>query len=411
MKLCLIIILISFFVSFSLGQKPSSSSEKTKTFGSSLERYKIKKQKNEKQQDSQQNRKIEEPKDDGIIRVDTDLVVNDVLVTDQNGNVIRGLEKGDFIVMEDGAPQKIEVFSLDENSSVPRSILLITDDYGYQASYLKNSILAAKVLVDKLNPEDKMAIVTVNVKLWMNFTPDKTLLKKALDSLEKEGVKYGSGLEFDTLLAVLNEMFGEENRQQIIIFQGDGSEIIWLKPDKDSPYPVSNSTREMSGMRYIGKKKAMNNFGFSEVKEAIEKSRATIYSVIPGIKFLGFSKKERLARAKTVHLNTFKYWGLDERYLLRTVGRYQGRDAELLTAGQTAMFRVAELSGGSTSFIEKPEDAENVYANIFENIKNRYVIGYYPANQEQDVKLRNVKIEVRGHPEYIVTGRKTYLPR
>ena len=86
-------------------------------------------------------------------------------------------------------------------------------------------------------------------------------------------------------------------------------------------------------------------------------------------------------------------------------------EAEIQFAGQTAMSKIAELSGGYTSFIEKPENAENVYSNIFTTIKNRYVFGYYSTNQEQDRKLRNIKIEVRNHPEYIVTGRKNYLPQ
>jgi hypothetical protein len=73
------------------------------------------------------------------------------------------------------------------------------------------------------------------------------------------------------------------------------------------------------------------------------------------------------------------------------------------------MFRVAELSGGNAGFIEKPEDAESIYADIFTVIKNRYVIGYYPTNQEQDGKRRELKIEVRNHPEYFVTGRKAYI--
>ena len=49
-------------------------------------------------------------------------------------------------------------------------------------------------------------------------------------------------------------------------------------------------------------------------------------------------------------------------------------------------------------------------ANIFTNIKNRYIIGYYPTNQEQNGKPRNVKVEVRDHPEYVITGQKIYLP-
>jgi hypothetical protein len=77
-------------------------------------------------------------------------------------------------------------------------------------------------------------------------------------------------------------------------------------------------------------------------------------------------------------------------------------------SGQTAMFKVTESSGGFADFLEQPEDAENVYANIFTVIKNRYLIGYYPTNRQQDGKRREVRIQVRNHPEYTVTGRKAY---
>jgi hypothetical protein len=42
-------------------------------------------------------------------------------------------------------------------------------------------------------------------------------------------------------------------------------------------------------------------------------------------------------------------------------------------------------------------------------MNQRYLIGYYPTNLEQDGKRRDVKIEVKGHPDYIVVGRKSYF--
>lgn len=410
MKYCLIAILFLAFVSSSFGQKPSAvptpEKNRIKTFGSSLDKYKNKKQKNKKSGESQEKQKSAEPDNDEVIQIETDLVVNDVLVTDQKSNVIVNLKKDDFIVTEDGAPQTIEVFSPGESATIPRSIVLIIDSTMPQAPYVKNSIAAAKILVDKLNPNDKMAIVTNYLKLQLDFTQDKTLLKKTLDSLEKQALDIPGGGDFNTLLAVLNEMFDEENRQRIIIFQSDGSGIIWLKPDKDSPYPVSYSTRYNSGMKYIGEEKAMLKFGFSEVKEAIERSRATIYSVIPGIRFLGLPEKEQLARARMTlaEISKFFKWNISS----AVIRKDQYVEAETKTAGQTAMFKVAELSGGNAGFIEKPEDAENIYSDIFTVIKNRYVIGYYPTNQKRDGKRREVKIQVKNHPEYIVTGRKAY---
>ena len=127
-------LLFTFIISFTLsisviGQ--TSSPENTKPFGSSLENYKTKKQ---KLADKQKN---EEP--DDVIQVKTNLVVNNVLVTDQSGIIVKGLTKDDFLVTEDGAPQIIEMFSFGETTSAPRSIVLIIDTGIAQLPYLKNS--------------------------------------------------------------------------------------------------------------------------------------------------------------------------------------------------------------------------------------------------------------------------------
>jgi VWFA-related protein len=412
MKTSLIIVCLAF-VPYSFGQRPaasptpgqSASPEKARTrdFGSSLKKYEKK-----KRQNSQDKQKSNDPNDEEIVRVETDLIINDVLVTNQKGNLIIGLQKDDFIVTEDGVPQRIEMFSPRETANVPRSMVLIIDCLAPQAPYLKNSIAAGKILVDKLAPSDKMALVTVDLKLRLDFTNDKALLKRTLDSLEKEDVGIWGGWQFSSLLAVLNEMFSDQNRQRIVIFQGGGNEIIWLKPDKDAPYPVSYSTLERSGLRYA-RQSYLPKFGFSEVKEAIERSRATIYSIIPGIRFLGLSKDEQIARAKITLAESNRFFGGKESGLPTIIREYQWAEAERKTAGQTAMFKVAQLSGGFADFLENPDDAENVYLNIFTVIKNRYVIGYYPTNRNRDGKRREVKIEVRNHPEFIVTGRKAYF--
>src|SRR5437868_9134106 len=121
-------------------------------------------------------------------------------------------------------------------------------------------------------------------------------------------------------------MFDRSERQPIIIFQSRGNQVIALKPDKDSPYPVSDSTLERSGLRWSGHI-PQPTFGFTEVKEAIEQSRATIYSIIPGIRFLGLSKEEQLARAKLgiVETNKFYQWH-KERDMPDIVRYFQYRD-------------------------------------------------------------------------------------
>ena len=397
---------------------PLPKDTRIKTFGSSLEKFEKK-----KKQNAPSIRNSDNPVDDEIIRVDTDLVVTDVLVTDQKGNVITGLKKDDFIVIENGTSQGIEVFSSAERSTVPRSIILVIDCGLLQAPYLQMSIEAAKNMVDKLDPQDKMAIATVDVKLHLDFSADKILLKSTLDYLGKKGLddvlKYNRGQfdeperargwQFDTLMAVLNELYDEPGRQRIVLFQTDGAAVIWLKPDKDLPYPVSDTTRLNSGMKYTGRDKAMSKFGFSEVKEAIEVSRTSIYSIITGIRFFGLPEKERKESARISWENMGKAHGWKDDYPSDVKRMFEEREERVRTSGQAAMYRVSELSGGNTAVMEKPEDAERIYSDIFAVIQNRYVIGYYPVDVKPGEKLRNVKFEVRDHPEYMITGRKTYI--
>ena len=121
MKLHLIIVVLLGLASQSFGQTPSASpttpesaspeSTRVKPFGSSLEKYE------DKQRRSLQSKQGDELADGETIRVTTNLVINDVLVTTQNGKIINELNKGDFNLTEDGTPQTIEVFSGGENAN------------------------------------------------------------------------------------------------------------------------------------------------------------------------------------------------------------------------------------------------------------------------------------------------------
>ena len=68
----------------------------------------------------------------------------------------------------------------------------------------------------------------------------------------------------------------------------------------------------------------------------------------------------------------------------------------------------AIVSGGWAAFLNKPEQAADIYSTILSDINSRYVIGYYPSSKVHDGKRHDVLIEVRGHPEYVVSGRKSY---
>jgi hypothetical protein len=52
-----------------------------------------------------------------------------------------------------------------------------------------------------------------------------------------------------------------------------------------------------------------------------------------------------------------------------------------------------------------------IYSRIFADINDRYIVGYYPSNKTRDGRRRKISIEVKGHPEYTIIGRRSYYAR
>src|SRR5262245_22987925 len=116
------------FAAQSSDRKPPKKGE----FGSSLKRLKWdpKKQAAEEiEQDNQKRSREVGPGD--VIKVETNLVVLDLFVTEQTTlRALTGLSKDDFVVTEDAIAQQISMFSVGADPSLPRSIVLIIDFSG-----------------------------------------------------------------------------------------------------------------------------------------------------------------------------------------------------------------------------------------------------------------------------------------
>lgn len=337
--------------------------------------------------------------EEDVIRVETTLVVADVLVLDKQGRAVSGLRREDFAVKEDNAPQQIGTFALGAAAIVPRSIVLVIDHSGSQLPYLKTSIEAAKTLVDKLGPRDRMAIVTDSVELLVDFTRDRALLKEKLDSLLLNTLagRGGHSEHYSALMATLTELFDAEDLRPIVIFQADGDELMGLK-----------------GSGYRSRFLRERSFSFQDLLTTAERSRATVYTIIPGVRFVGLSEDEQVRQAKTDMENRARAVGQrfdpasgPERPAWSDA--YYKTWAASMHRRQLAMAGLAKYTGGWADYLERPEDARDVYTRVFAGINSRYVIGYYPTNRARDGKRRKVSIEVRGHPEYVVWGRKTYF--
>ena len=394
----------------------SREKPRLKDFGSSLKKLKW---------DPETNRTAEiqssrpQTNDDDVIKIDTLLVAADLLVLDKQGNIVRGLAANDFRITEDGVPQQVGHFLLGDTSGISRSIVLIIDYSGSQFPYIQNSVAAAKVLVDGLKQTDQMAIVTDDVQMLIDFTNDKRELKKKLDTLVQKskgsdgflGIggtrrRFGNSAQYSALMATLKEAFNKEDQRPIIIFQTDGDEAMYLRnsivePTVPPGTPLQLLARAQDEVEQRKKlqRAGRTEFSLDDVYETVERSRATIYTIVPGAKLIGLTPQQLVQTRKTEDqravdemLPTLRKESR-EAFLQREEARKSLVTDEMIKARaeedlkvQKALFEVAPLAGGWTDFLERPEQAQAIYSRILSDINQRYIIGYYPTTKLKDGK-------------------------
>lgn len=425
-------------------QSPEDKRPKLKDFGTSVKRLKWDPEK-KKAVDTKPLEQTSTPSDEDVVRIETTLVTSDFLVVDGQGTLVENLKAEDFIVSEDGQPQQIAHSARGDNASVGRSIVLILDYSRSQYPFLRRSINAAKLMVEKLAPLDLMAIVTDDVELLVDFTNDKGKLKAALDSIfQRTEVKtvvyrredttprsrvplksrFGKSDQYSALLATLKEAFRPEDLRPIIVFQTDGDEAFFLRdsalritapPDMQPNFkPHAEKSAEESTQRLINEKR---EFGLVDIYDAAERSRATIYTIVPGLQMMDRKPDEQLAQMKKLVEQIDEGMSRDVRAKVIAHREHLGTftDANLMAEAksraliQGALAGVAERAGGWTEFLERPEQAEGIYGRIMADINRRYIVGYYPTNKERDGTRRTIKIEIKGHPEYHILGRNSYF--
>jgi VWFA-related protein len=416
---------------------------KLKDFGFSLKKLKWDPSQNAAVETKSNSKADRNSTSDDVVRVETLLVQSDVLVLDSRGQPVQGLTADNFVVTEDGKPQHVGTFSLGDNLKVPRSIVLVVDYGCLQLPFVRASMTAAKTLVDKLSATDRMAIVTDDIELLMDFTNDKKRLKEKLDEVagrqfawrpklpslakseiypnERLRLPFGRGLQYSALMAVLKEAFDDEDERPIVIFQTDGSEIANLRNSNilegvppGLPPDLKAYAEKKVALRRKYLEKNPGEFSINDVYKAAEKSRATIYSVVPSLRFIGLKPEERTPQMRTYLARYIAGLELDAarkhtaNYLQHGTDETFNWDADNLIKQQSALAALSTITGGWIEFFDQPAQADEIYSRILADMNQRYLVGYYPTNKEHDGKRRKISMTVREHPEYMVMSHKAY---
>ena len=276
--------------------------------------------------------------EEGVLRIETELVNINVRVIDRNSRPIGGLRQSDFTVTEDGVPQSIEYFSQGE---VPTNYSIVLDNSGSLRRQLDKVIEAGKILVATNKPEDETLIIRFvgrdKISVEQDFTSKKEYLNDALDNLYIDGgqtaVRDAVYLAADKT-SNYEKVKGDDRKRRALILVTDGE-------DRDSYYTEP------------------------QLFEMLKESDVQIY-VIGFISDLdkesGFIRKSDQARAKTF------------------------------------LEKLATETGGKSYFPTGVDQLPGIARDIASEMRTQYSIGYIPSNDKEDGTYRHIKVAVADGP-------------
>jgi Ca-activated chloride channel homolog len=154
--------------------------------------------------------------DDDIVRVDSDLVILNVTVTDQSGSFVKKLKKEDFTILEDGKPQTIESFHVQET---PFAAAILLDTSSSMEGRLSLGRAAAIRFLDGMRTEDVAAVYNFDNKVekLQDFSIGRDLPPLAYDLKAK-----GWTTLRDAIVMAANDLAGRAEKRRAIVLLSDG---------------------------------------------------------------------------------------------------------------------------------------------------------------------------------------------
>lgn len=164
------------------------------------------------------------PQDRPTFKANSELVVMHVSVRDRGGRYITGLTQDAFTVIDDGQPQKLEMFSAEE---VPASVGILIDNSNSMQPNRDRVIASALAFARHSHPEDEMFVLTFNETVQHAFGPrviadvDPGVFAQSMASAI---VARGMTAIYDGLIAGLSRLEHAMHTRQVLIVVSDGGD-------------------------------------------------------------------------------------------------------------------------------------------------------------------------------------------
>jgi Ca-activated chloride channel homolog len=157
----------------------------------------------------------------GSIKASVDLVVLHVTISDEAGQFINDLKKGDFKVYENKIEQNISVFTRED---IPVTMGLVIDNSGSMREKREQVNSAAMTFVKTSNSQDEAFVVNFNDEYYLDTDGDFTSDQKDMDNALSRIDTRGSTALYDAVIGSLEHLKKGHKDKRVLLVVTDGDD-------------------------------------------------------------------------------------------------------------------------------------------------------------------------------------------
>jgi len=212
-----------------------------------------------------------------VIKMNVDMTLVTVTVTDSFSNSVTSLNKENFKVYEDGVEQEISAFSSED---VPISIGLIFDMSGSMANKFDRARQAAVQFLRTANPRDEFFLVRFNDR-----TEPASRFTSNIEELENRVMFTAAGGRTALLDAVyigLDQIRNAHNGRHALLIISDGGDNHSLYSEADIRNSLKESDCQLYAMGIFDhhiSRKSEERYGWSLLSELVEMTGGRVFPV------------------------------------------------------------------------------------------------------------------------------------
>jgi Ca-activated chloride channel homolog len=301
-----------------------------------------------------------------VIRIDTDLVVIPVQISDRKGRPTIDLTQNEFKIFENGVEQEIGHFSGDEQ---PFTVALLLDMSYSSVFKLPEIQSAAFAFVNRLRPDDRVMVVSFAEKPMILCEPtnNRKVLRLAI-----EGARIASGTSlYSALDLVLKDRLGKITGRKAVVLLSDGVDTT------------------------------SSDLGASAILDELGENDVLIYP----IQYDTFDDVQKSRRDNA----QIAYDDNDRPYIVERP-RVKGEREQDYQDARDFLNEMSERTGGRRYRVSSTTNLSAAFARIVEELRRTYSLGYYPNTSRKAGEKYSIKIRVY-RPGLTVRARTSYFAK